>query len=94
MSKVFIGCGAGFSGDRFDAAGPVVDTLASRDGERFLIFEVLAERTLAIAQRLRMADPEAGYSPYLDYYIEPILKKAKENNNTVQSNKGTPHIKI
>ena len=65
MSKVFIGCGAGFSGDRFDAAGPVVDTLASRDGERFLIFEVLAERTLAIAQRLRMADPEAGYSPYL-----------------------------
>ena len=88
MSKVFIGCGAGFSGDRFDAAGPVVDTLASRDGERFLIFEVLAERTLAIAQRLRMADPEAGYSPYLNYYIEPILKKAKENNIRIVSNLG------
>ena len=88
MSKVFIGCGAGFSGDRFDAAGPVVDTLASRDGERFLIFEVLAERTLAIAQRLRMADPEAGYSPYLDYYIEPILKNAKENKIRIVSNLG------
>ena len=88
MSKVFIGCGAGFSGDRFDAAGPVVDTLATRDGERFLIFEVLAERTLAIAQRLRMADPEAGYSPYLDYYIEPILKNAKENKIRIVSNLG------
>ena len=78
MPKVFIGCGAGFSGDRFDAAVPVVDTLAKRDGARFLIFEVLAERTLAIAQRLRIADPDAGYSPYLDHYIEPILKKVKE----------------
>jgi hypothetical protein len=88
MSKVFIGCGAGFSGDRFDAAVPVVDTLAKRDGARFLIFEVLAERTLAIAQRLRIADPDAGYSPYLDYYIEPILKKAKENQIRIVSNLG------
>jgi len=88
MSKVYIGCGAGFSGDRFDAALPVVDTLSRCDGARFLIFEVLAERTLAIAQRIRMKDPNAGYSPYLDAYIEPILKKAKDNDIRIVSNLG------
>lgn len=88
MSKVYIGCGAGFAGDRFDAAGPVVETLSKCDGPRFLIFEVLGERTLAIAQRLRLADPESGYSPYLDQYVEPILKKCKENNICIVSNLG------
>jgi len=88
MTDVFIGCGAGFSGDRFDAAVPVVETLSRCDGERFLIFEVLAERTLAIAQRLRLNDPDAGYSPYLDHYIEPILKSAKQNNIRIVSNLG------
>ena len=49
-SKVFIGAGAGFACDRTDAAGPVADTLAGLPGERFLIFETLAERTLAQSQ--------------------------------------------
>ncbi len=88
MTRVFVGCGAGFAGDRFDAAGPVVDTLARCDGERFLIFEVLAERTLAIAQRLRGHDPDGGYSPYLDHYLEPILAKAKANEVRIVTNMG------
>ena len=29
MSKVYIGCGAGFAGDRFDAAVPIVAALAN-----------------------------------------------------------------
>ena len=64
---LLIGCAAGFSGDRTDAAGPVVDTLIARlvaSGGRqraFLMFETLAERTLALAQLRRRADPEAGY---------------------------------
>ncbi len=57
-APLLIGCAAGFSGDRTDAAGPVVDTLIARltapdapPGQRaFLIFETLAERTLALAQ--------------------------------------------
>jgi len=88
MTKVFVGCGAGFAGDRFDAAGPVVDTLSRCDGERFLIFEVLAERTLAIAQRLRGETPDGGYSPYLDHYLEPILARAKANHVRVVTNMG------
>ncbi len=88
MTKVFVGCGAGFAGDRFDAAGPVVETLARCDGERFLIFEVLAERTLAIAQRLRGHEPDGGYSPYLDHYLEPILAKAKAAGVRIVTNAG------
>jgi len=88
MGKVYIGCGAGFSGDRFDAAVPVVETLATCEGDRFLIFEVLAERTLAIAQRLRLNDPDAGYSPYLDHYIAPILQAAKQHKIRIVSNLG------
>jgi hypothetical protein len=45
-----IGCAAGFAGDRTDAAGPVVETLIARGGPGALVFEMLAERTLALAQ--------------------------------------------
>ncbi|MGZ4243004.1 MAG: acyclic terpene utilization AtuA family protein, partial [Solirubrobacteraceae bacterium] len=41
-----IGCGAGFSGDRWDAAVPVVRTLVALGGPAVLMFETLAERTL------------------------------------------------
>ena len=49
-SVVNIGCGAGFSGDRVDAAIPVVETLANKEGPKYLIFDTLAERTFALAQ--------------------------------------------
>ena len=58
-SKVFIGAGAGFACDRTDAAGPVADTLATLPGARFLIFETLAERTLAQSQLDRRRDASA-----------------------------------
>ena len=47
--KVFIGCGAGFSGDRFDASIPIVNEFKKINAPKYLMFEVLAERTLAIA---------------------------------------------
>ena len=59
-SVVHIGCGAGFSGDRIDAAMPVVATLAKKKGPKYLIFETLAERTLALAQKHRRKDPSHG----------------------------------
>ncbi len=88
MAKVTIGCGAGFAGDRFDAAVPVVATLATLPGERFLIYEVLAERTLAIAQKLRRADPEQGYSPFLDVYLPLVLADCKRHGIRIVSNMG------
>ena len=85
---VHIGCGAGFMGDRFDAALPIIADMAGREGARYLIYEVLAERTLAVAQGLRRADPEAGYSPYLDHYIRPALADALHHGVRIVSNMG------
>lgn len=67
-----IGCATGFSGDRTDGATPVVKTLIARGGGT-LIFETLAERTLALAQLARNADPDAGYEPLLGELLEPVL---------------------
>ncbi len=89
MTKVYIGCGAGFSGDRFDAAVPVVATLAKLDGERFLIYEVLAERTLAIAQRLKREDPAQGYSPFLDAYLPLVLADCHRHGIRIVTNMGS-----
>jgi hypothetical protein len=83
-----IGCGAGFSGDRVDAAGPVVDTMIARGHPSVLIFEMLAERTLALAQLARRADPAAGYEPLLDLMLTPILKKCVLHNIPIVSNFG------
>jgi hypothetical protein len=88
MSQVYIGCGAGFSGDRYDAAVPVVATLASAPGERFLIYEVLAERTLAIAQKLRRENPEQGYSPFLDAYLSLVLADCQRHGVRIVTNMG------
>ena len=91
---LLIGCAAGFSGDRTDAAGPVVDTLSARlkngpsEQRAFLIFETLAERTLALAQLRRRADPGAGYEPLLDDMLRPVLARAMAAGIRIVSNFG------
>ncbi len=70
---LLVGNAAGFSGDRTDAARPVVDTLIARGEPAVLIFETLAERTLALAQLARQRDPESGFEPLLDEMLRPVL---------------------
>jgi hypothetical protein len=70
---IAIGAGAGFSGDRVDAPAPVVRTLIERGGPAAIIFEMLAERTLAFAQLEKQRDPAKGYEPLLDMELRPIL---------------------
>src|SRR5690554_3762755 len=43
VMTVVVGCGAGFSGDRTDAAEPLVEALLSYDAPRALMFETLGE---------------------------------------------------
>src|SRR5829696_7001325 len=83
-----VGCGAGFSGDRTDAAGPVVRTLAAAGGPSCLIFETLAERTLALAQLARRGDPEAGYEPLLEPMLRPVLAACLQHGIRIVSNFG------
>jgi hypothetical protein len=92
-SRVFVGCGAGFSGDRVDAPGTVVPHLATLPGPRFLILETLGERTLADAQKARLADPDAGFEPLLDPLLRPVLAQCLEAGIRIVSNCGAanPH---
>ena len=91
---LLVGCAAGFSGDRTDAAGPVVDTLVRRlasgpAGQKaFLIYETLAERTLALAHLRRRADPQAGYEPLLDEMLRPVLARCLQHGIRIVSNFG------
>ncbi len=88
MNTISIGCGAGFSGDRTDAALPVVRTLIERGGPAALMFEMLAERTLATAQLARRADPERGYEPLLELELRPVLGLCLSHGITIVSNFG------
>src|SRR5258708_11798878 len=84
--RLLVGGAAGFSGDRTDAAGPVVETLVSGGGSAVLLFETLAERTLALAQLARRADPDGGYEPLLDDLLVPILGRCLEHDIRIVSN--------
>jgi len=88
MEALQVGCAAGFSGDRTDAALPVVETLIRRGGPSVLIFETLAERTLALAQLARKSDPDAGYEPLLDDLLTPVLALCVDNRIRIVSNFG------
>ena len=85
---LLVGCAAGFSGDRTDAARPVVDTLIRLGGPAVLIFETLAERTLALAQLARQRDPEAGYEPLLDDMLRPVLADCLRHRIPIVGNFG------
>ena len=83
-----IGCAAGFGGDRVDAAGPVVETLIARGGPGFLIFETLAERTLALARVERSQDPDRGYSPLMEAMLRPVLQRCLDHGIPIVANFG------
>jgi hypothetical protein len=88
MHGLLIGAAAGFSGDRLDAAEAVVATLVARRRPAALIFETLAERTLALAQLRRRADPEAGYEPRLERLLRPVLGRCLAHGIKIVGNFG------
>ena len=74
MTDIYrVACAAGFSGDRTDVARPLVDELLRQGGPSCLIFESLAERTLALAQLERHQNAQLGYEPLLSEMLEPVL---------------------
>ncbi|MGE0724155.1 MAG: acyclic terpene utilization AtuA family protein [Alphaproteobacteria bacterium] len=88
MTPLLVGGGAGFSGDRIDAPIPVVAALAASGRPSAIIFETLAERTLALAQRARAADAERGYEPALEALVAPILKTCLDAGIRIVGNFG------
>lgn len=94
IDTVHIGAGAGFAGDRAGAALPVVEALAAASKQNggkpsFLIFETLAERTLALAQLTRQRiSAEQGYSPALESLLTPVLAFCLQHKIRIVSNFG------
>ena len=82
--RVRIGAGAGYSGDRIE---PAVE-LAAHGALDYLVFECLAERTIAIAQQARRKDPLLGYDPLLEARMTAVLPTALRNGVRIISNMG------
>lgn len=82
--RVRIGAGAGYSGDRIE---PAVE-LAEHGALDYLVFECLAERTIALAQQARRNDPTLGYDPLLAARMNAVLPIAVRNGVRVISNMG------
>ncbi|SDL50545.1 Protein of unknown function [Modicisalibacter muralis] len=83
-----LGSGAGFSGDRTDAAAPIVAELIRRGQPCALVFETLGERTLAAAHRAMRETPEAGFEPLLDELLAPVLRDCLRHGIAILGNFG------
>ena len=88
MEDLWVGCAAGGSGDRVDAARPIVAAMVKAGKRGVLIFENLAERTLAFAQLAKRANPDAGYEPLLDEEVRPVLADCMRHGIAIVSNFG------
>ncbi len=84
MKTIRIGSGAGYSGDRIE---PAVE-LAEKGDIQYLVFECLAERTIAIAQQAKMKDPKAGYDALLVARMEACLPVCWKNKVKIITNMG------
>ena len=87
MRPFRIGSGAGYAGDRIEPA----QALAEYGRLDALVFECLAERTIALAQLRRSRDPDQGYDPLLAERLRAVLPACVRQRTTVISNMGAAH---
>src|SRR5215470_2835591 len=83
-TRIRVGCGAGFSDDRIDPA----QEMAEKGQVDYLVFECLAERTIARENLTRMKDPEKGYTPRLLDRMGAVLPGCLRNRTRIVSNMG------
>ncbi|MDK3019706.1 acyclic terpene utilization AtuA family protein [Pseudodonghicola flavimaris] len=84
MRPLRLGCGAGYAGDRI---GPAA-ALARHGRLDVLVFECLAERTVALAQLARQRDPQAGFDRLLEPRLRAVLPECAAQGITIISNMG------
>ena len=82
--RVRIGAGAGFAGDRWE---PAVE-LAERAGLDYLVFECLAERTIARETLALRHGQGTGYTPHLEDRLRAVLPACAANRVRVVGNMG------
>src|SRR6476659_9370410 len=84
MNTIKLGAGAGYAGDRIE---PAVE-LAENGDIQYLVFECLAERTIALAQQAKMKDPASGYDPLLADRMRAVLGTCHSKGIKIITNMG------
>lgn len=79
-----IGAGAGFADDRIEPAL----AMAEAGAVDVLVFECLAERTVAREVLARRRDPAAGFNPHLAARMEAVLPACARHGIRIVSNMG------
>ena len=79
-----IGAGAGYAGDRI---APAVE-LAEKGQLDYLVFECLAERTIALAQLERSQNPATGFDAMLEARMRAVLPACIRQGVRIISNMG------
>jgi len=84
MRNIRLGSGAGYSGDRIE---PAVE-LAEHGDIDYLVFECLAERTIALAQQAKQNDPGSGFDPLLEARMRAVLGVCARKGIRIVTNMG------
>jgi len=79
-----IGAGAGYAGDRI----PPAVALAEKGQLDYLVFECLAERTIALAQLEKTQNPLRGFDPLLSARMKAVLPACMANGTRIVTNMG------
>ena len=79
-----IGAGASYAGDR---VGPATE-LAKHAKLDYLVYETLAERTIALAQLQRLKNPDGGYNELLEDRFYEALPHCRKNSTRVVTSMG------
>ena len=84
MRSLRLGAGAGYSGDRI----PPALELAEKGALDYLVFECLAERTIALAQLQRSQDARLGFDALLAARMRAVLPSCVAQGTKIISNMG------
>jgi hypothetical protein len=84
MKCVRIGAGAGYAGDRWEPALEVVE----KGNVDYIVFECLAERTIARETLAKLKDRNKGYNPWLERRMLHILPAAQQRGVKIITNMG------
>lgn len=84
MTALRIGAGAGYSGDRI----PPAIELAEKGQLDYLVFECLAERTIALAQLERSQNSNLGFDPLLAVRMQAVLPTCMAQGIKIITNMG------
>lgn len=90
LKRIRMGCGSG--GCTWERMEPTVELL-EKGGLDYLVFECLAERTIAAAQKEKLRDPSRGYNPMLEARMRRVLPLAKKHGTKIVSNMGAANTR-